>query len=240
MQLPPQHSCVGGTDAGAAQALAAEQTSPVRQRLPHSPQLLGSFVVLAQPLRAAGVAGGADGAVAGAGAARAGERRGAAVAAACRSWCCRSWGRRQAGPQQMLGKLQTPTRRTGSFPSTSSCRRRSRRRWRRCRRRRCCRRRSCRCCSVSPGLQAWPQAPQWNAIGLLDRRSRGRRSRSLPPLHAEPPAQRQVAPEQLSPPGAQATPQPPQLAASACTRVQAPLAAGLVGDRTTARRSAGR
>ena len=43
-----------------------------------------------------------------------------------------------------------------------------------------------------------------------------------PAAQAEPPAQRQVAPEQLSPVGAQAWPQLPQLAASFCTAAQAP------------------
>jgi len=69
---------------------------------------------------------------------------------------------------------------------------------------------------VSPGLQAWPQSPQWNAS--FCRSTQPTPAQQVEPLpHAEPLAQRQVAPEQLSPVGAQVTPQPPQFAGSDCT-----------------------
>jgi len=74
----------------------------------------------------------------------------------------------------------------------------------------------------SPGLHAFAQSPQWN--GSVARSTQPTPAQQVEPLaHAEPPAQRQVAPEQLSPVGPQPTPQPPQLALSDCTLVQVPL-----------------
>jgi hypothetical protein len=48
-QLDPQHSCIGTQVLEPHKHWPPEQTSPLRQRLPHVPQLFGSFEVLAQP-----------------------------------------------------------------------------------------------------------------------------------------------------------------------------------------------
>jgi hypothetical protein len=71
----------------------------------------------------------------------------------------------------------------------------------------------------SPGLQAWPQVPQWK--GSCMRSTQPRPAQQLwPGPHAEPPAQRQAPPEQLSPLAPQTVPQPPQFLASTVVRTQ--------------------
>jgi hypothetical protein len=71
----------------------------------------------------------------------------------------------------------------------------------------------------SPGLQAWPQVPQWKASVLRSMQPRPAQQ-VCPLVQAEPPPQRHLPPEQPSPLAPHFMPQPPQLLTSASVERQ--------------------